>query len=218
MTGTPKETVSGQAGKSLPEQATAALRFTLKLPFKVAARLIQHAVQILFALFVLFLHPQLKWLFRLIADSAVVRHYIRPGMRRVGAYVYDPYFDFLGDLPPYWATFSVALPLAILEPAKLGATVLIAEKPKAGIVIWLALQAVSLLLIDQTWTAVRPQARKIRLVACAHAWLWLNAEHGKYWIRNSQFYRTVALWVINTRRFFRRLRLRLLRKKAGIQE
>ena len=83
--------------------------------------------------------------------------------------------------------------------------------------LWLALQVVSLVLIDRTWTAVRPQSRKIRPVARAHAWLWLNAEHGKYWIRNSQAYRAARLWGISTRRFFRRIRLRLLRKKMATQ-
>ena len=217
MTSAPEEKVSRERRPRLPEQATAALRFTLALPFKIAGRLLRHTVQILFALFVLFLHPQLKWLFRLIADSAPVRNYVKPGLRIVAAYIYDPYFALLGRLPPYLATFSVALPLAVLEPAKLGATILAVERPKSGIVLWLALQAVSLLLIDRTWAAVRPQARKVRLVARVHGWLWLNAEYGKYWLKNSRLYRTATLWGINARRFFRRLRLRLLRKKAGTQ-
>ena len=114
------------------------------------------------------------------------RVYIAPSLRIFAVYIYKPYFAFLSRLPPYWATFSVALPLAVLEPAKLAATVLIVERPKSGIAIWLALQVVSLLLIDRTWVAVRPQSRKIRPVARAHAWLWLNAEHGKYWIKNSR--------------------------------
>ncbi len=218
MTSAPKESISEKGGNSLPKQATAALRFTLILPFRVVARLAQHAIQILFALFVLFLHPQLKWLFRLIADSALVRVYAKPALRIIAVYIYDPYFALLSRLPPYWATFSVALPLAVLEPAKLAATIEVAERPRAGIVLWLSLQAVSLLLVDRTWVAVRPQCRKIRLVARAHAWLWLNAEHGKFWIRNSQLYRTVTLWSIGARRYFHRLRLYLLRKKTGAQK
>ncbi len=193
----------------MPNQAAAALRFTLKLPFKIAARLAQHAIQILFALFVLFLHPQLKWLFQLIVESAVVKRYIAPSLRTFAVYIYKPYFAFLGRLPPYWAIFSVALPLAVLEPAKLAAVVLIAERPKSGIAIWLALQGLSLVLIDRTWVAVRPQSRKIWPVARAHAWLWLNAEHGKYWIKNSRFYRVAAIWGRNMRRSARRLWLRL---------
>ncbi len=218
MTSAPKESISEKGGNSLPKQATAALRFTLTLPFKIVARLVQHTIQILFALFVLFLHPQLKWLFRLIADSALVRVYAKPALRIIAIYIYDPYFALLSRLPPYWATFSVALPLAVLEPAKLAATIEVAERPRAGIVLWLSLQAVSLLLVDRTWVAVRPQARKVRLVARAHAWLWLNAEHGKFWIRNSQLYRTVTLWSIGARRYFHRLRLYLLRKKTGAQK
>jgi hypothetical protein len=209
MTGTPRETVSGEGRKRLPERASAAVRFTLALPVKIAARLAQHSVQILFAIFVLFLHPQLKWLLQLIVQSAVFRDDLKPSLRLFAVYVFDPYFAFLGRLPPYWATFSIGLPLAVLEPAKLAATILVAQRPKAGIVIWLALQGVSLLLIDRTWTAVRPQSRKIWSVSHAHAWLWLNAEHGKYWIRNSRIYRTATIWGKNVRRSARRLWLRL---------
>jgi hypothetical protein len=204
MTGTPKQTVSGEGRNTLPGRASAALRFTLTLPFKIAARLIQHTVQALFALFVLVLHPQLKWLFQVIVHSPVFRDYVTPSLRTITAYVYDPYFAFLGRLPPFWATFSIALPLAVLEPAKLGATILIAQRPKAGIVLWIALQLVSLVLIDRTWVAVRPQSRKIWPVARVHAWLWLNAEHGKYWIKNSRIYRTAVIWGRNARRSFRR--------------
>ena len=204
MTGAPKQTVSEEGRNTLPGRASAALRFTLTLPFKFAARLIQHTVQALFALFVLVLHPQLKWLFQVIVHSPVFREYVKPSLRTITAYVYDPYFAFLGRMPPFWATFSIALPLAVLEPAKLGATILIAERPKAGIVLWIALQLVSLVLIDRTWVAVRPQSRKIWPVARVHAWLWLNAEHGKYWIRNSRIYRTAAIWGRNARRSFRR--------------
>ena len=70
----------------------------------------------------------------------VFREYVKPSLRTITAYVYDPYFAFLGRLPPFWATFSVALPLAVLEPAKLAATIVIAERPRAGIVLWIALQ------------------------------------------------------------------------------
>lgn len=200
MTNTPKD---GFSGRDVISQAPAALRFMLKLPFRIAARLVQHAVQILFALFVLFLHPQLKWLFRLIAESAIVRIYLASALRVLSVYFYEPYFAFLRRLPPYWAAFSVALPLAVLEPAKLGATIMIAQRPKSGAVLWFALQGVSLLLIDRTWVAVRPQSRKIRLVARIHAWLWLNAEHGKYWIKNSRFYRMITIWARKTRRSVR---------------
>jgi hypothetical protein len=215
MTSAPKENGSPSGRNGLPQQATAALRFTLTLPFKIIGRIVQHTAQIIFALFVLFLHPQLKWLFRVIANSALVRVYLRPALHVVGLYVYEPYFAFLGRLPPYWATFSIGLPLAILEPAKVASTVMIVTRPRVGIVFWLLLQVIGLVLIDRTWTAVRPQARRVRLVAFAHAWLWLNAEYGKHWITNSRFYQTMVLWAKNVRRFFHEFRLRLLLWRAG---
>lgn len=184
----------------LPAQVTAAVRFTLKLPFWIAARIVRHTVQVLFALFVLVLHPQIKWLIGLIARSALVQNTIKPVFRTFDAYIYEPCFAYLSRLPPYWATFSIALPLAMLEPAKLYATVLIAERPKSGVVLWLALQVIGFVLIDRTWAAVRPQSRKIWLVARVHAWGWLNVAYGKYWIRNSAIYRAAMRWRGNPRR------------------
>jgi hypothetical protein len=215
MTSAPRESSSQEGRNGLTQQVTAALRFTLTLPFKIVGKIIQHTAQILFALFVLFLHPQAKWLLRVIAESALVRVYLKPWLRLLAKYLYEPYFVFLGRLPPYWATFSIAMPLAVLEPAKVASTVLAVARPKVGIALWLLLQAVGLVLIDRTWTAVRPQARKLRFVASAHAWLWLNAEHGKYWIIKSRLYQMAVLWAANVRRFFRELRARLLRWKAG---
>ncbi len=194
MTGTPNREGTGEVRNTLPGQAAAALRFTASLPFKIAGRLARHGIQILFALFVLILHPQVKWLFGLIAGSALVRNYVKPSLRIFAVHIYEPYFSYLSRLSPFWATFSIALPLAVLEPAKLFATILVAERPKTGAVLWLALQGLSLILIDRTWTAVRPQSRKIRLVARVHAWVWLNAEYGKYWIRNSSLYRAATRW------------------------
>ncbi len=173
----------------LSERAGAALRFTLKLPLKLAGRLATHAIQILLAIFIVVLHPQVKWLAGLIARSSIVQDYIRPALRGFSVHIYEPYFAFLARLPPYWATFSIALPLAILEPAKFIATILIAERPKTGIMLWLALQGLSLVLIDRTWASVRPQSRKLWLVSRLHAWLWLNAAYGKYWIKTSAVYR-----------------------------
>ncbi len=173
----------------MSEQASAALRFTLNLPLKLAGRIATHAIQILIAIFIVVLHPQVKWLAGLIARSFIVQDYIRPGLRGFSVHIYEPYFAFLARLPPYWATFSIALPLAILEPAKFIATILIAERPKTGIMLWFALQGLSLVLIDRTWAAVRPQSRKLWLVSRLHAWLWLNAAYGKYWIKTSSVYR-----------------------------
>jgi hypothetical protein len=193
-----KSESTGAAG--LPDQAASALRFTVRLPFRLAARLARHTIQVLFAIFVVILHPQAKWLFGLIARSALARDYIKPSLRTFVTNVYEPYFAYLGRLSPYWATFSIAVPLTILEPAKFYATILIAERPKTGVVLWLALQGLSLILIDRTWTAVRPQSRKIWFVSRIHAWGWLNAEYGKFWIRNSPVYRMVLRWKTQTRR------------------
>ncbi len=190
----------------LPAQATAALRFTARLP----GRVVQHTIQALFAIFVVILHPQAKWLFSLIANSGVVRRYIKPSLQTFITTIYEPYFDYLSRLSPFWATFSIVLPLTILEPAKTYATILIAERPKTGIVLWLVLQGLSLVLIDRTWKAVRPQSRKIRLVAYVHAWGWLNVAHGKYWIENSTLYRTARIWKRQARRAARSLLAALL--------
>ncbi|MGB9026988.1 MAG: hypothetical protein WCC40_13640 [Rhodomicrobium sp.] len=213
MTGTLNQEEPGDGPNTVPQQAAAALRFTVSLPFKIAGRLARHTVQILFALFVLILHPQLKWLFRLIAGSALVQNYVKPSLRIFAVHVYEPYFYYLSRLPPFWATFSIALPLAVLEPTKLYATILVAERPKTGVILWLALQGLSLVLIDRTWTAVRPQSRKIWLVARVHAWVWLNAEYGKYWIRNSSFYRTAARWKDQVRRATRGIWLAVLPRR-----
>lgn len=174
----------------------------LKFPFKLTATLIARTAQVLLAIFILILHPQLKWLLklvrwllRLIARSPFVRHYITPVIQRISTALYDPYFAFLLTLPPFWATLSIALPLAILEPAKLYATILIAEHPKTGILFWLFMHGLSFVLIDTTWTAVRPQSRKIWLVSRLHAWGWLNFAYGKYWITQSRSYRTVRRWI-----------------------
>jgi hypothetical protein len=215
MTSTSQDNNANNGRKRLPQQATDALRFTAMLPFKIASRIVQHTAQIIFAIFVLFLHPQAKWLMRVVANSVVVRVYLRPALSVLGRYLYEPYFAYLGHLPPYWATFSIALPLAILEPAKVTATVLAVTRPKIGVVLWLLLQVIGLVLIDRTWVAVRPQARRVRLVALAHAWLWLNAEYGKYWISHSQIYLTAAQWAKRTRIFFREFRERLLKKRAS---
>ena len=132
-----------------------------RLPFQLAATLIKRLVQIIFSIFIVILHPGFKWLLALLTRSRIVRDYVRPVLQQLGSCLYEPYFAFLRSLPPYFATVSIALPLAVLEPAKLYATILIAEKPKVGILLWLFLQGLSFVLIDKTWAAVRPQSRKI---------------------------------------------------------
>jgi hypothetical protein len=205
MSAPPNDHVSNNERPGLPAQATAALRFTARLPFKIAGRIAQHTIQVIFAIFVVILHPQAKWLFHLIADSTLVRNYIRPSLQTFSETVYEPYFAYLAGLSPFWATFSIALPLTILEPAKTYATILVAEHPKSGIVLYLVLQGLSVVLIDRTWKAVRPQSRKIRLVATIHAWGWLTVTRGKYWIENSALYRTARVWKRQARRSVRSL-------------
>lgn len=163
-------------------------------PFKVAGNVLKHIAQVLLTIFVVVLHPSFKWLVHLLFRSSFVRGYIRPALEVLIVRFYEPYFTFLRSLPPYWATFSIGLPLAVLEPAKVVATVLIAERPRIGILLWLFLQGLSYILIDKTWTAVRPQSRKIWIVSRLHAWGWLNIAYGKYWVMNSAFYKTVIRW------------------------
>ncbi len=166
----------------------------LRLPFEVTGRAIARIVQVFLALFVVILHPQIKWLIGLTTQSALVRNVIEPAFRGLVGAIYEPYFAYLKELPPFWATFSIALPLAVLEPAKMYATILIAQRPKTGILLWLFLQAISFVLIDKTWVAVRPQSRKIWLVSRLHAFVWLNVSYGKHWIETSAFYQTLVRW------------------------
>jgi hypothetical protein len=174
--------------------------YVARLPFKLIGRVIARTVQVVFALFVVVLHPSFKWLAGLVAQSSLVQNYIKPSLQTFITNVYEPYFAHLRELPPYWATFSIALPLAVLEPAKFLATIMIAGRPRMGILLWLFLQGVSFVLIDKTWVAVRRQSRKIWLVSRIHAWIWLNVEHGKYWIKTSSIYRTVMRWKETARR------------------
>jgi hypothetical protein len=177
--------------------------YVARLPFKLIGHVFARTIQVLFALFVVVLHPQFRWLVGVIAQSSLVQNYIKPSLQGLITHVYEPYFVYLKELPPYWATFSIALPLAVLEPAKFAATIMIAQRPRMGVLLWLFLQGVSFVLIDKTWMAVRPQSRKIRLVARIHAWIWLNVEHGKYWIRTSSIYKTLLRWKETARRRFR---------------
>jgi hypothetical protein len=186
---------SGQKKRpSLADRILAASHTVLKFPFTLIATLLKRAVQVIFSIFVIVLHPGFKWILALFTRSRFVRNYVTPAIRKFSVRYYEPYFAFLGRLPPYWATFSIAVPLAVLEPAKLFATILIAERPKIGVVLWLLLQGLSLILIDKTWTAVRPQSRKIWLVSRVHAWGWLNLAYGKYWITSSLPYRAAVRW------------------------
>jgi hypothetical protein len=141
--------------------------------------------------------------------SKLVRNYIRPALHRVVDRLYRPYFDFLRGLPPFPATLSIAIPLAVLEPAKLYATILIVEHPRTGIGLLLFLHALSFVLIDATWTAVRPQSRKIWLVSRLHALIWLNAAYGKYWVTNSASYRAMKRWLAEADQTMRKLLARL---------
>ncbi len=190
----PRQAANRRAGRP-PPSALPSLRTVTFFPFRVVMTVIKHIAQVLLSIFIVILHPQFRWLRRLVMRSRLVRRYIRPGIKQLSTWLYEPYFNFLRALPPFWATVSIAIPLGVLEPAKAYATYLIAERPKAGIILWLALQGLSVLLIDKTWTAVRPQARKIWLVSRLHAWGWLNVNYGKHWVVSSPAYEAVTGWL-----------------------
>jgi hypothetical protein len=204
-----------------PPERTSAARATAEaatrtavMPFTLAGRMIGRAIQIVFALFVVVLHPQIVWLIETIGQSALVQDYIKPAFRGVIERVYEPYIALLKRLPPYWATFSIALPLAILEPAKFAATIMIALQPKIGVALWLLLQAVGFVLIERTWAAVRPQSRKVWLVARTHAFVWLNVAYGKHWIKTSALYLAAVRWKEEGRKILRAFFARLAPRRG----
>jgi hypothetical protein len=181
----------------------------VRLPLRLFATALKPIAQILFSVLFLIQHPQLKWLLRLVMRSRLVRDYIRPALQGVIDGLYRPYFTFLRSLPPIPATLSIAIPLAVLEPAKLYATILVLEHPKTGITLLLFLHAISFVLIDATWTAVRPQSRKIWLVSRLHALIWLNVAYGKYWVTNSASYRVMQRGLAEAGQTMRALLARL---------
>jgi hypothetical protein len=189
--------------------AVSLLYAMLRVPVRLIASILKRIVQVIFSIFFLVLHPQLKWLIRLLLRSRLVRNYILPALHGVVRRIYRPYVTFLRALPPVLATLSIAIPLAVLEPAKLYATLLIVEHPKTGLGLLLFLHGLSFVLIDTTWTAVRPQSRKIWLVARIHALVWLNLAYGRYWVKNSAAYRAMSRWVAEARRALRNLLIRL---------
>jgi len=214
MSASPDPVPSGERISPMTVARTAGW-FAFGVPLKLLGRGLVHLIQILFAIFFLVLHPQLKWLASSIADSIVVQRYLKPSLQGFIDHVYEPYFAFLGRLPPYWAAFSIGLPLTVLEPAKFVATILIAERPRLGITLWLVFQGLSFILIDRTWKAVRPQARKIWLVSRIHAWIWLNVAYGKYWLRSSAPYRAVQMLRKQARRRVKALLLALVPRRRG---
>lgn len=165
----------------------------------------------MFSIVFLILHPQLKWLLLRLWHSPPMRDYIRPALQGAVLRVSRPYLAFLRGLPPFLATLSIAVPLAVLEPAKLYATVLLVTHPEAGAALLLFLHGLSFVLIDATWTAVRPQSRQIRLVARLHALIWLNVAYGRYWVTTSSAYRAMKQWMTQARRTVRALLARLRR-------
>ncbi len=191
-----------------------AVIFLLTLPFRIVGGAFRATGQVMFTLVVLILHPQIRWLRRRISQSRLVQKYVSPALAAIFRRFYDPYFAFLRGLSPFWATVGIAVPLAILEPAKLVATIMIAERPRIGIVLWFGLQGLSIILIERTWTAVRPQSRKIWLVSRLHAWGWLMISHGKRWIRASSFYRALLEFKDRAARLWRNLIFRRSRRIA----
>jgi hypothetical protein len=194
--------------QSAGEKTLAASGAMAVFPFRLIGRALVRAVQVIFALFVVVLHPQIKWLIETIGRSGLVQEYLKPAFQSVIGAIYEPYFAYLRELPPYWATFSIALPLAVLEPAKFVATIMIATRPNIGVLLWLFLQGVGFVLIDRTWVAVRPQARKVWLVARLHALVWLSVAYGKHWIKTSALYQTLVRWKQEARRSIRAFFLR----------
>ncbi len=210
-----RELANHDSDDSLLARGVAASRSAAILPFKLIGRVIVRTIQVVFALFVVVLHPQIKWLIGLIAQSSLVQNHIKPNLQTLYVTVYEPYFAYLRALPPYWATVSIAVPLAVLEPAKTVATIMIAAHPRTGVLLWLFLQGVSFVLIDKTWVAVRPQSRKIWLVSRIHAWAWLNVSYGKHWIKTSSVYLTMLRWKEQARRQFRAFFARIRRWVRG---
>ncbi len=199
---------------SAPKKETPATRSAAALPFRLLSRTVVRAIQVVFALLVIILHP-FKWLIDTVGRSALVQNYVKPAFRGVADAVYEPYFAYLRELPPFWATFSIALPLAVLEPAKFVATIMIAVRPKIGVLLWLFLQAISFVLIERTWAAVRPQSRKIWLVSRLHAYIWLNVAYGKHWIKTSAVYQTLERWRDGAQRALRAFFLRFRPRRRG---
>jgi hypothetical protein len=216
---------AGREAKLAPPPATprgggagSLLYSVLRIPFRLAGRALRSVAQVIFSIVFLILHPQFKWLLRLVLRSRLVRDHIRPALQGIVDRLYRPYFAFLRGLPPFLATVSIAIPLAVLEPAKLYATILIVEHPKTGLTLWLFLQALSFVLIDTTWTAVRPQSRRIWLVSRLHALIWLAVSYGKNWVIRSAAYRAMKQLLSEARRALRvfLVRLRMPRQAKTI--
>jgi hypothetical protein len=181
----------------------------LHFPFRLIGTALLRISQVIFSIVFLFLHPQLKWLLLRLWRSRLVRDYVRPALSGIVSRIYRPYLDFLRRLPPIPATLSIATPLAVLEPAKLYATILIVQHPKTGLALLLFLHGLSFVLIDTTWMAVRPQSRKIWLVSRLHALIWLNVAYGKYWVTHSAAYLAMEAWAAEARRILRAFLARL---------
>jgi hypothetical protein len=202
----------------LPERSLALFRAIIRFPFDVLATIVKRTAQVLFAIVVGVLHPGFKWLLRLVTRSPLVRDHIGPAVQAISRRYFEPYFAFLRRLPPYWATVSIAVPVAALEPAKLYATILTAEHPRAGLPLLLFVHGLSFVLIEKTWSAVRPQSRKIWLVSRLHAWGWLNVSYGKHWIKTSLVYKIMIRWRDRIRAAIRGFRTRYFaqRRTPGI--
>ena len=72
----------------------------LRFPFRLIATALKPIAQVIFSIFFLIQHPQLKWLLRLVLRSRLVRNYIRPVLQGTVDRIYRPYFEFLRGLPP----------------------------------------------------------------------------------------------------------------------
>ncbi len=88
------------ANTSLSARVLERSSYVARLPFKLIGRAIVRTIQVLFALFVVVLHPQIKWLAGVIAQSSLVQNTIKPSLHSFTVNVYEPYFARLKELPP----------------------------------------------------------------------------------------------------------------------
>ena len=89
---TDRQTIPNRnSGTNLFGTLLAASGRAVRLPFELIGR----TIQVLFALFVLILHPQFKWLAGIVAQSPFVQNAIRPVFQTVITRVYEPYFAYL---------------------------------------------------------------------------------------------------------------------------
>lgn len=91
----------------------------------------------------------------------------------------------------------------------------IRSRSSNSLIVRSGVSAISFVLIDTTWTAVRPQSRKIWLVSRLHALIWLNVAYGKYWVTHSAAYLAMEAWAAEARRMLRAFLARLHTRRTA---